>query len=58
MNDFQLVVNHHITPEEAIKAANQIEKEVGEITNGLRKASKISIREIAVLVTYVRQSEF
>lgn len=57
MSDFKFTVGHPVQYVEAKKAADAIEEEVGEIMNGLRKAGKITVENIAVLVTFVRQNE-
>ena len=42
------------TPEKALAAADQLEREVGEVLAGERKAGKISVEAICTLVQFAR----
>ncbi len=52
--DFKMAVEHEITIDEATAAADEIERAVGEICNGKRKAGKIPLQEMCTLVQFAR----
>lgn len=49
------ITTEPVTAEKARKAADQIEREIGEILNGKRKASGLDVGSISILVTAARQ---
>lgn len=53
---FKMTVEHEVTLEEASAAADEIERAVGEICNGKRKAGSIPMQEMCSLVQFVRDA--
>lgn len=53
---FKMTVEHEVTLEEAMTSADEIERAVGEICNGMRKAGSIPMQEMCSLVQFVRDT--
>lgn len=53
MNDFR-VSTPPVTRRQAGQYADQLEREIGEIANGQRKAGRLDLESIARLITFAR----
>lgn len=53
---FKMTVEHEVTLEEATAAADEVERAVGEICNGKRRAGSIPMQELCSLVQFARDT--
>ena len=53
---FRLAVEHDVTLEEAVTAANAIEQAIGEIANGKRNPGSVPISSVALVVRFARDA--
>lgn len=51
---FKLHVDHNVALWEAVASANTVERQIGDIADGIKKPGQIGIEEIAKMVAFIR----